>query len=113
MISYIEMTAHACRSVHVAGVGWPEYVYKAPKKQWERKPRQRNLDESKRAILAVLANGENTALGINSILGLPNGSLYRCLTDLATDRIIAHHDTRSRRNNSIRVYFAVADKCLH
>lgn len=87
MINYYEMTAHACATVHVPGVAWPEYVAEldgiAPFKK--RKPHT-----IKAQIIDLLKDGRHyTSPQIRSQIGGPKSSMQTILYQLRVQKIIS------------------------
>jgi predicted transcriptional regulator len=106
MISYIEMTAHACRSVHVAGVGWPEYV--------ESRLHRRSQEKVKTQIIDLLKYG--AALTTHEILDEIRGPLSTIQANLYSLRLCGAILATKRKvpiGKPLNVYSLNADQCLH
>jgi predicted transcriptional regulator len=107
MISYYEITAHACRSVHVPGVAWPEYVESNQLKR-------RSQDKVKTQILDLLKYG--AALTTQEILDEIRGPLTTIQANLYSMRILGEIQAAKRKlplGKPINVYSLNAEKCLH
>ena len=111
MISYAEMIAHACQSVHVPVVAWPEYV--EPKKRVRFDRRDPNAVRLK--ILQLLSNGASmTAREIRDEISGPLETTRTNLCSMLKRKEIRSFKRPVEKSKPINVYSMKAEKCnLH
>jgi hypothetical protein len=101
-MQYVEMIAHACRTVHAPGVEWPEWI--APEDRpviyVKRKP-----GIMKKSILAFLdGGGTHTSDEINNVVGGPIMSTRTCLLILANAGEIEVTVSKNWQGRPINIY---------
>ena len=111
MTQYAEMNAHQCQSVHVQGVGWPDWV--DPE---DRDPifLKRKSGILKKSLLAFLdRGGSHSSQEVNDGVGGPITSTRTCLLILATAGEVEVTVSKNWQRRPINIYTR-SDKCkLH
>ena len=107
---YVEMTAHACQTVHAPGVAWPKYV--APEKRGKAFNRHRP-NKVKAQILGLLKHGSANSEEIQAEIGGPLATIQRNLYFMRISREVVAIKRKSKRGKLVNFYSMVAACNLH